>query len=513
MVHNMAAGYAVLAATTLVALAAVPLALHYLSEERFGLWALMSSIGGYLSLIDLGMAGSVSRLLIDHKDRRDGGVYGSMILTGWLISAAQGVIIWLAGLAVAPVLARLLDIPPGLRAEFVGLLRWYCLSVGLTFAFRIFYQVLYAHQRIDLVNGVQIVFLGLGFALQWIFFALGQGVFSLVWAVMTTAVLGSLSQAALCMRLGFLPAAGCWGRGSWRHFKELVIYGKDLFLVALGGQLINASQTMIVTRMLGLKMAACWAIGTKMFNLVLLTISRIFDVGAPAFAEMIVRGEWSILRERYKATVVLTASLSGFAAVVFVLCNTLFVTVWTHGKFSWFPAADVLLGVWMILIGLLRCHNTLLLVTKEIHFMRYVYFLEGLVFVAGAVLTVRWGGLPAVIGCSVVCSTLFTYSYGVWRVTRYFQIPVREVSFHWLAPLGRVLLRFVPVALATWWGFRSIRQPVLHLAAHLMVCGPIGLYIFLRYGVPRSLQSELLTRAPRPLTLLLGRVFHTAPQA
>ena len=113
-VHNMAAGYALLAATTLVTLASVPLALHYLSEERFGLWALMSSIGSYLSLIDLGMAGSVSRLLIDHKDRRDGGVYGSMILTGWLVSVTQGAVIWLAGLAIAPVLAGLLDIPPGL---------------------------------------------------------------------------------------------------------------------------------------------------------------------------------------------------------------------------------------------------------------------------------------------------------------------------------------------------------------------------------------------------------------
>ena len=309
--------------------------------------------------------------------------------------------------------------------------------MGLVFGFRIFYQVLYAHQRIDLVNGVQISLLGISFALQWVFFALGQGAFSLVWAAMITAALSALSQAALCARLGFLPAAGRWGRGSWRYFKELLSYGKDLFLVALGGQLINASQTMIITRMLGLKMAACWAIGTKMFNLVLLTISRIFDVGGPAFAEMIVRGEWGILRERYKATVVLTAALSGVAAVLYVLCNALFVTIWTHGKFSWFPAADVLLGAWIILIGLLRCHNTLMMVTKEIRFMRYVYLLEGLVFVVAAVLTVRLGGLPAVIGCSVVCSTLFTYSYGVWRVTRYFQIPVSEVSFHWLAPLGR----------------------------------------------------------------------------
>jgi O-antigen/teichoic acid export membrane protein len=513
VVHNVAAGYAVLAATTLYSLASVPLALHYLSEERFGLWALMSSIGGYLSLVDLGMTGSVSRLLIDHKDRRDGGTYGSMILTGWLVLSVQGATIWIVGSVIAPMLAGLLDIPSDLRAEFVGLLRWHCLSVALGFGFRIFNQVLYAHQRIDVFNCVQIATLAAGFALQWILFQLGQGVFSLVWSALATGIGGGLALAIACWRFRLLPAAGCWGRGSWRYFKELLSYGKDLFLIAVGGQLINASQMMIITRMLGLKMAACWAVGTKMLNLVSFAVWRIWDASAPAFSEMMVRGEWSILRDRYKATTALTASLSGFAVVLYVLCNTLFVTIWTHGKFSWFPAVDVLLGAWMVITALLRCHNTLVTATKEIHFMRYVYFLEGLAFVITAVLTVRVGGLLAVVGCSVVCSLLFTYSYGVWRISRYFQLSASDVGFCWLAPLGSVLLRFVPIALATWWGCRWIREPVLRLTVHAATCGPIGLCLFLRYGLPQSLQGEVLARAPRWLSLVLRRVFHSQPQA
>jgi len=67
-VHGVASGYVLLAATAVYSLASVPLALHYLSKERFALWALMSSIGNYLGLIDLGMSSSVARLLIDHKD-------------------------------------------------------------------------------------------------------------------------------------------------------------------------------------------------------------------------------------------------------------------------------------------------------------------------------------------------------------------------------------------------------------------------------------------------------------
>jgi len=68
--HSLASGYAALASTVLVTLASVPLALHYLSKEEFGLWALASQVAAYLSLIDAGMTGSLSRFLIDHKDHK-----------------------------------------------------------------------------------------------------------------------------------------------------------------------------------------------------------------------------------------------------------------------------------------------------------------------------------------------------------------------------------------------------------------------------------------------------------
>src|SRR6267378_423108 len=93
IVHGAASGYAGLIAASIYSLASVPLALHYLSTERFGLWSVMSIIGSYLSQIDLGMSGAVSRMLIDHKDDSQSGNYGSLIKTGWLVSFVQGLII------------------------------------------------------------------------------------------------------------------------------------------------------------------------------------------------------------------------------------------------------------------------------------------------------------------------------------------------------------------------------------------------------------------------------------
>jgi O-antigen/teichoic acid export membrane protein len=502
----MAAGYAMLAAAAVYSFATVPIALHYLSKERFALWALMSTISGYLSLIDLGMSSSVARLLIDHKDQQENGGYGSLIKTGWLVLVTQGALVFLAGLLLAPAVSDLLRIQPDLRNEFIQLMRWQSAVLGLAFAVRIFSHLLLAHQRIDIWNYSQIGGLGLNFILLWSFFHANQGVFSMIWALLVSSLAGAAVLLLACSRLRLFPPARAWGRVSWHCFKELFDYGKDLFLVALGNQLIMASQTMIITRLLGLQTAALWSIGTRAFTMVSQLICRIADVSGPAFCEMMARGEQALLRDRYKAVLILTASASGFAAVTFALCNGPFMTVWTHGKFAWPPLNDVLLGVWMVVVAPPRCHNAFVLLTKRVGFMRYVYFVEGSVFVTAAFLVAKRGGLPAIMLCSIGCSTAFSGAYGIWRISRYFGLSTREVGLDWLAPMSRVLALFGSVAVAAWWGCQDVADLPVRLALMALLSGSIGFYIFLRYGLPGGVQRELLDRAPGTINSILRRV-------
>jgi len=154
----------------------------------------------------------------------------------------------------------------------------------------------------------------------------------------------------------------------------------------------------------------------------------------------------------------------------------------------------------------LHCHNCFVLLTKQIGFMRYLYFVEGLFFVTVALLVAKGGGLPAIIGCSVVCSTVFSGAYGSWRVSRYFGFALREVCFDWLAPLGRVLALLVPLAAATWWGCQGITLPIVRLPVMALLSGPLGFCIFLRYGLPSGFQREMIQRAPGRLGPVLRRV-------
>lgn len=509
--HNVVSSYVTLAMTALFGLAAVPMAWHYLREgDRFALWVMMSGITGYLSLIDLGMSSSVARLLVDYKDRRDGGEYGSLIKTGWLVLLVQGGLILLVGLGLAPMLATLLKVQPALQTEFIQLLGWQSAALALGFAVRIFSHLLNAHQRTDIYNYSQSFSLILHFILLWGFFAAGHGVLSLAWAgVLSGAVSGLLCFLA-CRRLKLFPAQGAWGRVTWRRFRELFDFGTDMFLVAVGAQLIMASQTLIIQRTLAEGATILWGFGTKLFFLVSQVIWRISDVAGPAFSEMIVRGERKKLQTRYKEMVMLTASMSAFLAVGYGLCNSTFATLLSHGDVVWPPVNDLALGIWMIVLALLHCHNGFVLLTKQIGFMRYVYFVEGLVFVMAALLVAKSGGLLAVVLCSILCSCLFSGSYGTWRVHRYFNLPIREVGWHWLALMGRTLLLYAPLAYAGWWIGTFIEHPFGRLAIYALVYGPAGLYLFLRYGLTPGLQQELSARAPKAVSPFLRRIFAAA---
>jgi hypothetical protein len=168
-------------------------------------------------------------------------------------------------------------------------------------------------------------------------------------------------------------------------------------------------------------------------------------------------------------------------------------------------------------------------------FLRYLYFIEGAVFLTAALLTAQWGGLPAVIICGILCSVLFSGAYGVWRISLYLDFPIPEMVLDWLAPMARVLSMLIPAALVLWLAIPHVAQAIIPFISALvarlphqwgmsgrvlaalsftldsLLSGALGLWLFLRFGLPRSVQRELLERSPKNLNPILKRVFAPSP--
>jgi O-antigen/teichoic acid export membrane protein len=502
-IHGVASSYILLAATALYSLGSIPVALHYLDKSQFGLWVVMGTVAGYLNLMDMGITGAASRMLIDHKDDRDGGEYGSLLKTGLLVCSIQGGIIFLTGLVLSRWLSQLLAIPDSLQLSFIQLMQWQCGAMGLSFSMRILGMMLGAHQRMDISNYTGAFGLIVNLGIQWIFFHLGQGVMSLAFGALGATLFAGVSQFAACFKQGFFPARGSWGRMSWIHFKELFLFGKDLLIVSAGAQMIMASQSIVITRMLGLEAAAAWGVGTRVYHLLNQLIWRISDMSGAAFAEMMIRGEYERIKDRYKTIAMLSFSVAGWVAVSFVSCNSLFIKIWTHGKINWPVENDILLGILMIIGAIVHCHGTFILVTKKIGFMRYIYFLEGSVFVILSFLVARQGGVSAIIFSSIICSLLFSGSYLVWRICDYFGLKVQVVAFGWILPASKMLGILLPVFLVAIYLTKNINN-LEELGINIMLTITMGLYLLYRFGVDQTLKQEIKNRAPSWLSRYLN---------
>lgn len=507
--RNLAASYFQLGVNVVYSLASIPLILHYLPNAEFGLWAMLVQLMGYVSLIDMGMTSAVARLLVDYKDHREEVGYGSLIQTSFLVSAVQGAIILGVVLASAPLLASVMKIPAEHAQTFSNLLRLQGAIVAFGFVFRPLGVILSAHQREYFLTLTNAIVLVVTLGLLWVFLQLGRGIYSFILANMAGALLAPTLLLWSCRHIDALPLSGRWGKATWAKFLEVFSYGKDVFLMNLGGQLVMSSQTIIVSRVLGLDVAAAWAVGTKLFNLCMPLITRPLFIAMPALSEMVVRREESQLRLRLRNLIVLVGSLGVFMGISYGLCNSLFVGIWTQGKIHWPPLNDWLLGIWMCVIAMQAAHCNFLYVTKEIGGGRYILFLEGISFVLLAVFFGSAHGIPGIVTCSIACTLAFSYQYSLRRTCRHFNCGVVEVAFRWIGPSLKFVVAFGAAASLAW--FAGSRLEALpRLILNVLVAGGAGGVLFLKLGCPPQLLKEMAGRLPSPLSRWAGHFVQRA---
>ena len=390
-----------------------------------------------------------------------------------------------------------------LSSAFLWLMIGQVLLTAATFSTRIFGQVLYAWQRMDVSNYSGMIQLVVGFAVLWIGFLLGFGIFSLLAGSVAGWICGTVISALACLKLGFWPKAGEWGRASRARFRELFNYGAEMFLISIGTQLILSSQTMLVSRQLGLEAAALWSVMTKVFTLVSQIVLKIVGNAMPAFAEMQVRREWDRLWSRYRALFITTNVFAGWCAVLFTACNGPFVTLWVQGKFSWPPLDNALLAVWLVISTQQCCHNSLIMCLKEIRSLKYVYLLEGAVFIGAALAVLPSDGITGMLICSVAATTLFTWFVGAWRVKGLSKMGWKPLLWDWQLPLFRLLAVLVPLALVTGWLLRG-QSAWLQFLVPGALLSFIGAGVALRFALPADLTVEISGKLPPPLRRLVA---------
>jgi O-antigen/teichoic acid export membrane protein len=173
-------------APALAAVFTVPILIHGLGTERFGVLTLIWLVVGYFSIFDLGLGRALTQSLAERLGRDDHESVPPLVWTALGMMALLGLVGAAVATLAAPALQHGLKMPDALRVETLNAIYLLALSVPVVVSTTGLRGVLEARQRFDLANVVR----------------LASGVFTYVGPVLTLAFSRSLVPITIVLLAG-----------------------------------------------------------------------------------------------------------------------------------------------------------------------------------------------------------------------------------------------------------------------------------------------------------------------
>jgi hypothetical protein len=299
----------------------------------------------------------------------------------------------------------------------------------------------------------------------------------------------NVGLAVVVRRAALLPPLR-QGRISLAAVQPMMRLAAEVFLVALGLQLIGLAPTVLITRALGVAVLADWSAGIKLFTLAQQLVHRVPSASEPVFWEMYARGESARIQHRLALVSQLAAAVAAFAGGTLVAVNSIFVTIWTSGVIHWGWVNDLGCAVWLVAGTLSVTWNMVPGITKRLGIMKYVYFAEGLVIMAPGLLGAKIPSLFWVPWMLVVAMSVFRVGHGASRVHADFAVPLRTI-LGWTGWAGLLLGLNVGLACLVRFAFQNW-SGVPGLVAAGVSYGLAGALVTFRLGLPEEARHRLV---------------------
>ena len=333
------------------ALISVPLTLHYLGVERFGVWMTISSLIAMLAFADFGIANGVLSAVAEAHGRNDRAALQRIVSSGFfmLTAIAAGLLVlfavayahvsWHAVFNVQSELARA-EAGPAL-AVFVA-----CFACAIPLA--VVQRVQMGLQQGFLASlwqcigslcalGGVLLAIRLQGGLPWLVLALGG-------APLLAGLLNSLhfylrSRPDLRPRLALFGAADA---------KRLARSGALFFVLQVTVAVAYTSDSIVIAQLLGASAVAEYAVPEKLFGLITLAMSMVLAPLWPAYGEAIARRDSAWVQQTLKRSLVTALGLSIVAAVGLLFMAPALLRLWVGAAIE--PPLGLLaaLAVWKV---------------------------------------------------------------------------------------------------------------------------------------------------------------------
>lgn len=387
----------------------VPLTLHHLGPERYGLWVTMFSLIAWLGLMDIGIAnGLTPALSAAFGNKRDDLAREYVATAFWALAVIACIVAVLAAVAWSFVdWHRLFNTSSAEVAEEAAAAlavagSFFLLSLPLS----INQRVLLAYQEGAIANACQLI-VGLSGALGiYLATRIGGGLSALVVGFSGMQFLTTLAVSLwlFCVHKPFLQPVS---RPRWSEARHVLGLGGLFFVLQLATLLVFQKDNILITYLIGPGAAASYAVAWQMFfyvNALMLVVSPYL---APGFGEAFAKGDIKWVSTSFKRYLMASLGIAVPMVLLMVLMNSHITKLWV-GEIVKVPRAVVIwLGAWTLILAALSPVVALLIGVGRLR--RYTAFtlLASVVSLIGSIIFIPRFGAAGSAMASVTAYTIF----------------------------------------------------------------------------------------------------------
>lgn len=393
-------------------LISIPLTLHYLGAERFGLWMTISSVIAMLGFADLGMGNGLLNAVSeahgkdDHADIRRYISSAFVILSAialfllLVFSLAYPLVEWAAffnvksplamqeaGSAVAVfMLCFALNIPAGIvqRAQ-----------MGLQMGF-----VANLWQMAGSISGLLAVLLVIHFemGLPWLVGALA-GV-PVVATCLNGVIFFGHTKPELLPEIKSVCVAA---------MKKIAHTGALFLVLQLAVSLAYSSDNFVISRIMGAEAVTQFVLPDTMFSVIPVLLGMMLKPLWPAYGEAVSRGDGEWIKKSFARSLKIALTLSAVSALLLVVFADGILRIWTGHDVS--PPLPLLLGlgVWKILEGWGIAVAIFLNGANIVRLQAILATMMALTAITLKFVLVQYLGIAGVVWATVIAYSLITF--------------------------------------------------------------------------------------------------------
>ncbi|HYA43302.1 MAG TPA: oligosaccharide flippase family protein [Syntrophobacteraceae bacterium] len=507
--RNLATNYLGYSVNLVAAFIVSPYFVHILGNARYGIWALLISVTGYLGLIELGVMASTGRYINYYYSLNDSENLSKILNTSLCFYSLVSCAILGAALVVQPWLGTLFPkIPRDLLGESGQLLILFGIGIYIGFLSSLFRQLLICNERFDLQNLSDITIVIVRSAVSLYLLFNGGGLLALALNQIVFSLLGC--SFLFCLAKSYGPpvrySARFVSKSTWR---TLFNFGVFAFIGDMASQIIFYTSSILITLLLGVEAVTFYSIALMLIDNTRRVVYEIVRVMTPDILKLTARESMAevqnlVLRGTRTSMFVAVPILMGL-----IVFGNQFVSLWMGPQYTKSAVVLMILAVGSFASSAARPLTPTLLGLNQVRFWSFVSVIEALLNMCLSVLMVIAFKLDiygVALGTAIPMILISGFVLPVLscrRIGMNFSAYFRKTFARWfIASVLTGLLFFaisaLPIA-ANWRGFSSkvICAIILYLPVGILVLlGPDDRRVLL--PINTKLRSRLGGGKPRP---------------